>query len=177
MRPVALALLVIGLVLGPGYFVYAKFFSGGSAGTYPLTPRSGGFEPVAFSLVPEASPARLVLRLSVQYGPSHDGASVPRNRYLTTVTRGGAQVAESPFELVANSVESSFQELVWDLATLEVADPGEYRLTLEEISPPGMQVTGASVELRRNVLTADLRVVWAGAGLIALAVVMLVLGP
>lgn len=177
MRPVALALLVVGLVLGPGYFVYAKFFSGGSAGSFPLTARQGGFEPVAFALAPEASPARLVLRLSVQYGPSHDGASVPRNRYRTTVTRGAAQVAGSPFELVANSVESSFQEFVWDLATLEVAAPGEYRLTLEETSPPGMQVTGASVDLRRNVLDPDLRVVWAGAGLIGLAVAMLVLGP
>jgi hypothetical protein len=33
------------------------------------------------------------------------------------------------------------------------------------------------VELRRNVLEPDLRVVWAGAGLIGLAVAMLVLGP
>jgi hypothetical protein len=176
-RTVALALLVVGLLLGPGYFVYAKFFSGAAAADYPLAPRQGGFEPVAFPVAPEASPLRLVLRLSVQYGPSHDGASVPRNRYRATVTHGEVPVSERDVELVANRVESSFQEFAWDLATLQVAAPGEYRLGLEETSPPGMQVTGASVEVRRNVLDPDLRVVWAGAGLIGLAVAILVLGP
>ncbi len=177
MRPVALALLVLGLLLGPGYFVYAKFFSGTAAASHPLVPRQGGFEPVTFTVAPEASPLRLVLRLSVQYGPSHDGASVPRNRYRAVVSRGGVSVSEREVELVANSVESSFQEFAWDLATLEVAGPGEYRLSLEETSPPGMQVTGASVALRRNVMDPDLRVVWAGAGLIGLAVAVLILAP
>ena len=177
MRPFGFALLVIGLLLGPAYFVYAKFFSGVAVGSYALRAGPGGFDPVSVALAPEASPVRVVLRLSVQYGPSKDGPSVPRNRYQAVATRDGAPVAEHSFELVANSVESSFQEFTWDFATLQVTKPGDYRLTLRETAPPEMQVISAYLNVRRTVLEPDLRGVWAGAGLIGLAALLVFLGP
>ena len=50
-------------------------------------------------------------------------------------------------------------------------------MTLRETAPPEMQVISAYLNVRRNVLEPDLRVVWAGAGLIGLAALLVFLGP
>jgi hypothetical protein len=173
MRPVTLAIFILGLLLGPGYFLYTKYLTGTAAGTYPLTRTARGFEPLVLRLPPEMSPVRLILRLSAQHGPSFGGAT-PRNRYRAAVSRGGATAAETPIELASNTVESSFQEFGHVLATLDVGQASEYRLQIEETAEPGMQVTGASVEVRRNVGEPDMRVVWAGVAMLAVAVAGLV---
>jgi hypothetical protein len=169
LRPLTLAVLVIGLLLGPGYFLYARHLTGAVVGTYPVATAAGGrLEPVLLSLSPDMSPVRLILRVSADHGPSYTGAptAAPRNRYRAAVTREGQVVAESVFELVANTLESSFQEFAEVLATLRIDAPGAYGVQIEETGKPQMRVTAASLELRRNARDPNMRLVWAGAALL-----------
>jgi hypothetical protein len=173
-RPAALVLLALGLALGPGYFLYAKYLTGAGVGTYPLDGApGGGFAPVAMTLEPGMSPVRLVLRLSAEHGTGYPPA--PRNGYRAVVTGSTGTVATSTFELVSSTFESSFQELGHVVATFEVPAAGEYRVGIEAAGEPQMRVTAAAVEVRRNVREPDLRVVWTGAALIGLAVFALLL--
>lgn len=176
MRPLPLVLIAIGLLLGPGYFLYARYLTGTAVGSYPLGV-AAPFQPVALALRPEMSPVRLILRLSAEHGPSYTGtpAPAPRNRYRAVVTRAGEVIAQADFTLVSNTIESSFQEFGEVLATFEVAAAAEYRVALESAAEPQMRVTAASLEVRRNVQDPDLRVVWAGVALLGVALVGLVL--
>jgi hypothetical protein len=173
-RPFALLLLALGLAAGPGYFLYGKYLTGASVGTYPLAAASGGgFAPLALTLEPGMSPVRLVLRLSAEHGSGYPPA--PRNRYRAVVSGEVGVLATSDFELVSSTVESSFQELRYVIGTFPVPTAGAYRLAIEATAEPGMRVTAAQVEVRRNVREPDLRVVWAGVALIGLGVLSLVL--
>jgi hypothetical protein len=179
LRPVTLVLLALGLLVGPGYFLYARHLTGTVVGTYPLaTAQGGGFQSVAISLSPDMSPVRVILRLSAEHGPSVVGTptAAPRNRYRAVVSRGGQAVAETGVELVSSTIESSFQEFASVVATLEVGTAGEHLVQIEGVGEPQMQATAASLELRRNATDPDMRVVWTGVALIGVALMGLVIG-
>lgn len=177
MRALSWLLILAGLVAGPGYYLYARYFTGALVAEHLLAVLADAQvarHSPAVRLEPDMSPVRFVLRVSAEHGPSHEGA--PRNRYRALIQRDGATVAESDFELVSTTLESSVQEHAQVLATLAVAQAGDYRLALEDTAQPQMRVTALRLEVRRNVHEPDKRVVWGGVALLALAVVRFLAG-
>lgn len=177
MRALSWLLILAGLAAGPGYYLYARYFTGAVVAEHLLAvladDRVARHSP-AVRLAPDMSPVRFVLRISAEHGPSYEGA--PRNRYRAVIQRDGTTVAESAFELVSTTLESSFQEHAQVLATLAVAQAGDYRLALEDTTEPQMRVTALRLEVRRNVHEPDRRVVWGGVVLLVLAVVRFLFG-
>jgi hypothetical protein len=164
-----------GFLIGPGYFLYTRYFTGAVVAVHQLglPAGAGGARSAEVALEPAMSPVRFILRVSTEHGPSLRGA--PRNRCRTVIEAEDKSVASSEIELVSNSIESTVQEFAEVLATLEVPRPAVYRVTLEEGADPGMNATRTQVEVRRNVREPDTRIVWAGVALLLAGLVRLIL--
>ncbi len=169
-------LLILGLLLGPGYYVYARFFSGAVVATYPLTAARDAsgerFEPVALRLTPDMEPVALVLRFSVSHGATIQPTYTPRSDYRVRLLDGERVVLDERFSLQSPEVESTpsrvFQHA---LPPLPISRPVSYRLELAAEGAPQMTVHSADVQVRAQVREPDFRLVAAGVGLALLGVI------
>jgi len=166
-----IVLLILGLLLGPGYYVYTRFFSGDLIATQPLPVDAAGqrFEPVLLRLVPDMQPVGLVLRFTVSHGPTIQPTYTPRSDYRVRLLDGERAVLDHRFSLQSPEVESTpsrvFQHA---LPVLPVERPVSYRMELSAENEPQMQVHSADVQVRAHVREPDLKLVAAG---VALAVI------
>jgi hypothetical protein len=177
-KPMALALVALGLLLGPGYFIFQHFFTGSvlAAGEIPVADTAAETLP-AYASAPvhvpaDAGPLRVLLRLTASHGswqPPHP----PRNRYELRLLRGQAEMARSELELSPSHVEADRIDGRHIAATLEQPPPGEYRLLVRAIAAPELKLDGLEVEWRRNAQPMDQRLFYAGLGLLAAGVLLL----
>lgn len=168
-----IVLLILGLLLGPGYYIYARFFSGAVVATQPLPlarDTSGQrFEPVLLNLTPDMQPFGLVLRFDVSHGPTIQPTYTPRNDYRVRLLDGEQVVLDQPFSLQSPSVESTPSQVFQQaLPLLQIDRPVSYRLELQAETEPQMTVNSADVQVRAQVRSPDYKLVAAG---VALAVV------
>lgn len=170
----ALVLVVVGLLLGPGYYVYQKFYTGRILHSIPLAPASDGFQPASFVVGPEFGPIRIVLRASADHDPVIDNTP-PRLRYTAEVRAEPGATASFPVEFVATSIESEFREFTAEIATLPVAQATTYHVSLRQVEPSGMSVRSAVLEIRGDVSEPDMRLVWGGVLLLGTGALLLVL--
>ena len=73
------------------------------------------------------------------------------------------------------TVESHFQTYRVPLSRFDVPAAGAYRLLVAETAAPNLQIDKLELEIRRNVRSPDPRVVWTGAGLLAVGFALLLL--
>lgn len=178
-KSMALALLALGLLLGPGYFIYMHFFTGAvlAAGEAPLDSAGGGLPVYASAPVrvpADAGPLRVLLRLTASHGawqPPH----APRNVYEARLLHGQTEVARGEITLTPSNVEADRVDLRQIAATLDRPTAGEYRLLLSATAAPEMGLDGVEVEWRRNAQAMDERLFYAGLGLLATGVLLLFL--
>lgn len=173
-------LLILGLLLGPGYYVYTRFFSGDVVATQPLPLARDGagerFEPVLLSLAPEMQPIGLVLRFTVSHGPTIQPTYTPRSDYRARLLDGERVILDQRFSLQSPEVESTpsrvFQHA---LPVLAIEHAGSYRLTVDAEGEPQMTVHSADVQVRANVREPDLQLVAVGAALVAVGLLAIFL--
>ncbi|MGF1615031.1 MAG: hypothetical protein ACFCVA_14290 [Gammaproteobacteria bacterium] len=186
MKSVAIVLIVCGLLLGPAYYVFYRYFSGDVVMVLPVAvqdrPTAGvqshapaiaprAFEPVVLRLDPEMNPVRLTLKLRGHWNtflvePGH-------NRHRATLTGEGGVIADSVFQISATGPEPGWQVYREVLATLEVPTSGDYTLVLKEVAQQNMVASDFVVEVRRNVHSPDTRIVVAGALMLCLGFIAL----
>jgi hypothetical protein len=162
-KTIYLLLVIIGLPLGPGYWIYAKLFSGKPAMTLPMTAAGEGSQATApFRLDAGMQPAGLVFHTQGYFVPRMDENKPPKDDYKATLYKNGSVMQTIPFSLSAGSVANSnpvFNErLVW----LGTVDPAEYRLDIKPVNDPVIQLNHAELQVRANVQEPDGRIVSAG---------------
>lgn len=170
---IAVVLVAVGLLLGPGYYFYHKFFTGRILHSIPLLPGADGFQPASFAVGPESSPIRIVLRASTDHDPVI-GNTAPRLRYSAMVRSEPGTEASFPVEFISTSFESEFQEFAAEVATLPVAQTMTYHVALRQTEPSEMRVRSSVLEIRGNATEPDMRLVWSGVFLLVTGALLLV---
>ncbi len=168
MKPRALLLLLLGLLIGPGYYAFCEHFSGRPGQNYALTERGnrwplpdgsilrtrGGmaYKPVPLELSPESNGYRLRFTFNV----TQEGASNAKNDYQVTLLQGDIGVVERSIQV------SGHGNVGVTLAPLQILYPGGYTLVLEEVGAPPLAVSGVSLQIETGVEKPKMWIAWSG---------------
>jgi hypothetical protein len=160
--PRAILLIVLGLAIGPGYYAYAKWFSGRLERSYILDERaerwvlpdgsiqrtrSGlAFKPLALSLHPDMNKVQLRFAFHAAAGA---GTAAGTNEYAVSLAFMRYPVAERMLRVELRPGETARVAL----QPLEVTAPGEHAFMLQEVGQPAVAVDKVELEVWRNVET------------------------
>ncbi|MDO8891374.1 MAG: hypothetical protein Q8K43_01515 [Sulfurimicrobium sp.] len=172
------ALLVIGMVLGPGYYVYSHFLSGKVASSHPLTVKQEAagnrFEPVQIELSPSMGKIGLILRFQTNHGPVMTPTQMPQNAYRATLKSGSRTVFDHPFMLTSTSLEHQALLNYSEAMPVFQADAsGVYQLEIRPKGEAGMNLISAEVQVRQGLLEPSKTLMTAGFGMLVAGVAML----
>ncbi|MGA7949724.1 MAG: hypothetical protein WCA45_06145 [Thiobacillaceae bacterium] len=175
-------LLTVGLILGPGYFIYTRFYTGREITELPLS-----LQPISdrraralasFDLLPVMGPITLTINLTATHGPTLSPPKRPRNRYQARVILNGETVLTHTFTVRAIQVEATPAEVFKvTLPVMTNLAPGEYKLELTQEDQAEMEIKQASVQVRAGVTQANPAVLAVGVGLLLTGAVIIPLAP
>jgi len=173
----ALLLLVLGLLLGPGYFAFCEHLSGKAGQTYALTERGdrwplpdgsilrlrGGkaWKPVALELKPDDNGYRLRFTFNVT------GSADAANEYQLNLLQGDATIMQRSLHIKGHGAVDATPE------PFQVFYPGSYLLVLEEVGTPALDVAGVSLQVDTGVEKPRMWIAWSGLALLVVAVALL----
>ena len=176
MKPQALLSLVLGLLIGPGYFAFCEHVSGRPGQTYALTERGdrwtmpdgsilrlrGGmaYKPVRLELTPESN----AYRLRFSFNVTQADASEATNEYQVRLLQGDTGIAERSIKVKGRG------KVDVALDPLQIFYPGGYVLVLEEVGAPPLAVSGVSLQVDTGVEKPKMWVAWSGLALLVLGV-------
>ena len=189
--------LLLGLALGPGYFVYAGFFGGavvaaserhldGAGEGGGADAAEAGPHVLTLALEPKMNPVAAIVKLQALENVSSTAART--TEVALTLSRGGTplwtETASFTQPAVARDRDASldpgaavkrdaFRSLV---KRFEVEAPGDYTFNLALGGRRELQVTALGLELRRNAVAPDLGVLVAGGVLLVVGLGGLLLG-
>jgi len=182
MRPQALLLIGLGLLVGPGYYVFCEHLSGRPGQNYALTERGnrwplpdgsilrlrGGlaYKPLPLELTPESNAYRLSFRFNVT--PTDSAVADATNNYQVSLLQGDTGVAERSIQVKGRG------NVTVALAPLQIFYPGSYVLVLEEVGTPPLAVSGVSLQIDTGVEKPEMWVAWSGLVLLIFGVGILV---
>ncbi len=167
MKPQALLLIVLGLLLGPGYFAFTEYLSGRPGESFTLTERAsrwplpdgsilrvhGGlaYKPIPLELTPANNGYRLRFEFNVA-----DGAADSANAYQVSLMHGDLGVVERSLQVKGRG------KVTVTLDRLEIPYPDAYLLLLEEIGPPALTVSSIRLQLTTDVQKPRDWIAWSG---------------
>jgi hypothetical protein len=180
MRPTVVLLLVLGIVLGPGYYAYCMLISGHTIRTIAMTERatrwttadgsilrfSNGlaYKPVSLLLTPEMNSVMFRLDFNLEGG----AAAQPKGslQYQASLADFDQTILEHPIQL--QSSDSTTQTV--DVGPLDIPYAADYMFLLVET---GKVATPAKVHLSviENMKTPVMSIVWTGMGLVIAALI------
>ncbi|HZP88282.1 MAG TPA: hypothetical protein VFB54_15835 [Burkholderiales bacterium] len=179
----AVFLILVGLLLGPGYYLYWRYLSGEDTATLELTERADrftlpdgtiqryrsgpGYRPVPLALHPERNQIRLSLRFDFPAGAAQDST----NTYLLTVYDGDFPIVQREFTVPARP-GSSERVVVPPFST---RSPLDHSMTLEELGKPSLPASRVTVTVRENVTPLLSTYAWSGAALLLVGIVLYVI--
>jgi len=179
-KPQALLLIVLGLLIGPGYYAFCGHVSGRSGQNYALTERGnrwplpdgsilrlrGGlaYKPLPLDLTPESNDYRLRFSFNVTQADATDAT----NHYQVSLLQGDTGVAERSIEVKGRG------NVVVALNPLQIFYPGSYLLVLEEVGTPPLMVSGVSLQIDTSVEKPEMWIAWSGLVLLVFGVGILV---
>ena len=182
MKVLSIALLVLGLLVGPGYWIYGKFYTGSEAALLTLTaaPGTKGAPPRwqsgEFSLREAMAPVGLVL---VAHGhvaaDDADPGIPPKDLYTATLYRGDEAAKPLGFSLGLKRVTEGEQTFREHLLLMQKVRDGRYRMVVSGVSPPRIHIDAVQLQVRRNLHEPDPHVVTAGIVLFVLGILGLVI--
>ncbi len=167
MKPQALLLIVLGLLLGPGYFAFTEYLSGRPGKTFTLTERAsrwplpdgsilrvrGG---LAYKPIPlELSPANNGYRLRFEFNVA-DGPADATNAYQVSLTQGDLGVVERSIQVKGSG------KVKVTLDRLEILYPDAYLLLVEEVGSPALSVSSIGLQLYTDVEKPRTWIAWSG---------------
>ena len=178
MKPQVLLLIVLGLLIGPGYYAFCEHVSGRSGQNFALTERGnrwplpdgsilrlrGGlaYKPLPLELTPEQNNYRLRFTFNVTQ-PDSSGAT---NDYQVSLMQGDSGVAERSIKVKGRGNVSVA------LDPLQIYYPGSYLLVLEEVGTPPLAVSGVSLQVDTGVEKPKMWIAWSGLVLLVFGIGM-----
>ncbi|KPK34339.1 MAG: hypothetical protein AMJ66_03985 [Betaproteobacteria bacterium SG8_40] len=184
MRPTVALLLMVGLLLGPGYYAYCLYLSGRTSQTVEMTERASrwvtpdgsilrfadgvAYKPVVLTLTPGMN--RVALRLHFSFGDKTIGRENETvRRYQASLAQFDHTILERPITLDAR--RPGTQSV--DVGPMEIPYPADYLFVLEETGDVQSAPT-VSLEVMENVETPNRTVVWTGMVLLIVAAIVTV---
>lgn len=170
-RP-ALLLIVLGLLLGPGYYAYCEYLSGQEAGRYELRERaqrwtlpdgsiqrfSGqAYQPLPVALTPQHNHVRLRLTFHADAN-----AAAGDNRYQATLFDLDHPVVQR--DLDVSLAPAGTRTL--RIPAFAVHSPGEHLLVLEEVGAPQAAVSHVTVTVLQDAQRLIAPLAWGGVALL-----------
>lgn len=184
MKRLSIVLVLLGLLLGPGYYAWSAFFSGGKVAAYKLGEKgtrwtlpsgdvmrfsmANAYEPVELALEPQMNTVGLVLVFEVVGDVRVE--PVRGNAYRALLLADGAPMVQKQVSIRRGSNPGPDQRWSELAATFEVPHAGKYVFVLEETAPPELPLAGVTLEVRRNVVRPMMQLVWAGVALLVAGV-------
>ena len=182
MRPQALPLIVLGLLIGPGYYVFCEHISGRPGQNYALTERASrwplpdgsilrlrgamAYKPLPVELTPESNDYRL--RFSFNVAQTDSAATDATNEYQVSLLQGDSGGTHRSIQVRGRG------KISVTLDPLEIFFPGSYVLVLEEVGTPPLTVSGVSMRIDTGVEKPTMGIVWSGLVLLVFGVGILV---
>jgi hypothetical protein len=179
-KPQALLLIVLGLLIGPGYYAFCEHVSGRSGQNYALTERGnrwplpdgsilrlrGGlaYKPLPLELTPESNGYRLRFSFNVTQTATADAT----NHYQVSLLQGDTGVAERSIQVKGRG------NVAVALNPLQIFYPGSYLLVLEEVGTPPLTVSGVGLQIDTGVEKPKMWIAWSGLVLLVFGVGILV---
>jgi hypothetical protein len=167
MKQRGLLLIVLGMLIGPGYYAFCEHVSGRAGQTFALTERGnrwtlpdgsilrlhGGqaYKPLPLELTPEQNAYRLRFTFNVTAEAS--GAT---NEYQVSLLQADTGVAERSIQVKGRGKV----DVVLD--PVQIFFPGSYLLVLEEVGTPPLAVSGVSLQLDSGVEKPKMWIAWSG---------------
>jgi hypothetical protein len=175
MKIFSVLLLIVGLILAPAYWIYAKFYTGKQSAMLVLD-RVDGVEKAnplwrsaPFQLQADMAPAGLILHVKVSF-PSTTDVNQPRqDRYNIILHKDGVVAKPLLITLKAAHSAEGPQEFKEHLLFMQVVQAGSYQVEVKPASVSVMKVEQMNLAIWQNLQEPDSGVVTGG-------IVMLVLG-
>ncbi|MCP5278838.1 MAG: hypothetical protein H6935_10830 [Thiobacillus sp.] len=174
-------LIFLGLILAPGYWIHAKFYTGSQASLLTLAPAEsveGGlpaWRTGPFSLNESMAPTGLILLAQGHFSPNMDDAKPPKDLYTATLYRGEEAAKPLGFALGVKSVSNSNPVFREHLLLMQQVLPGNYRLEINAVNPLVIQIDRMELQVRQNLHEPDPNVVTGGVVLFILGILGLVM--
>lgn len=176
LKTLSLLLILAGLALGPGYWIYVVYFTGRVAQTVELRAGADGiWTSPGFRLEPSMAPVGLILRAAGSFSPNMPDDQPPRDRYRAVLHHGEATGTPIRIELGVKSIADSNPRFQERLLLLQRPQAGDYRLELIPESPVQIRLSDVQLDVRTQVQQTDNRIVAAGIGAIALGALLLLM--
>jgi hypothetical protein len=166
----AILLIVLGLIMGPGYYGYCEHLSGEELQTMELSQRAERWEmpdgsiqrfhgrlayrPTQITLRPDLNRVRLVLDFQFQQEPAAEEVE-----YLVTLATDDYPVIQAPISLRPSGA------VTVPLRILTVETAGDYVLTIEEVGKRPHPAATVTVHLRGRIEELVRPLMWLGYGL------------
>jgi hypothetical protein len=162
-KRIFLFLLLAGLLLGPGYWLYVKLHSGKVAMTMNLAAANDGrLTSQPFKLDSDMQPVGLILHAEGSFTPRKDEDKPPKDEYTATVFKDGKilQTVEFPLgtKSVANTKPVFNERLLW----LGRVESGTYSIEIRPAGEPLIHLDKPSLGIMANVEEPEGRVVNVG---------------
>lgn len=127
-------------------------FTGENLVSIPVTANdAGGYGPVALTLTPDMAPVAINFRAEHGSDPAELGQW---NTYRAVLAKNGVEVATGQFNLNQTGTSETPQGAPYLVANMLVFHPagaGEYQLRVTPTKPVAVRLSGAEVQVRRNV--------------------------
>lgn len=179
---VSFALIALGLLLGPAYWIYSKFYTGSQVALLKLAPGSatedGGptWQSEPFRLDEAMGPVGLILQAQGHFSPNMDENKPPKDAYSAALSRDGEAAQPLNFTLGVKHVSDSNPAFREHLLLMQQVKAGEYRLQVQATGTPSIQMDSLALEVRQHLHEPDPRVVTGGVVLFILGILGLVMG-
>ena len=176
------ALIAIGLLLGPAYWIYAKFYTGSQAALLNMTTSNAQengqtlWQSGEFALGDSMAPVGLILLAQGHFSPNMDEHKPPKDLYTATLSRDGEAAKPLNFTLGVSTVSDSNPAFREHLLLMNQVQPGNYRVDVAPVNPPAIQIDQMQLQVRQNLHEPDPRLVTGGVVLFILGILGLVMG-
>lgn len=178
MKTISLLLLAAGMLLGPAYWIYAKFYSGNQAALVPLSQvdaAAGIWRSASFNLSAEMAPVGLILKSQGSFAPNMDENRPPKDLYAAMLSRDGETAKPLGFELNAGSVGNSNPTFNTHLVLFQTVKAGGYQLEIQPSGPPSIPLQKVELEVRQQLVEPNPNIVMAGVLLLVFGILGLVM--
>jgi len=165
-------LLMLGLLLGPTYYIFCEYLSGEDSDTFVLTERAArwtlpdgtilhvsngkAFRPVTLKLDPEMN--RIAFRLTFEAAPGSSDARKAIDEYQVTLLQSDQPIFERALAVkLAPGGKTSVET-----GKLEMYYPGAYEFLLQETGTPRVPASQVTLTVRKRIETLLLPLMWGG---------------
>lgn len=174
MKTVSLVLFLAGLLAGPAYWIYAKFYTGSQAALITLEKAAGSgaaatWRSADFTMAPEMAPVGLILHAQGSFSPNMDESRPPRDNYAATLYKDGVAAKPLGFSLGVKHVTDSNPVFKEHLLFFQVIQPGNYHVEVTPAAEPDIKLDRVQLEVRQHLHEPNSTVV-------TVAMVVMILG-